>query len=229
MTDDKNGDSPAPETHVRWRRSSETLATTRSDLPARLAEFVGLPASSGPLAGNLITQTLDTLDALVPIGAVKTANDLVDATKDLGFETIPPIPKQIASAQTHINDVISRLAPSELHSAATQLGLQPETMQWGVRITLIRERRLMRQQAAELLADVEFDEVGYPDVDSDDHEAEHASFRSTVEAAVRSLGTQRPIDWDTIHIESLRCAVALHLAQIGDAFLQTSERRRSVQ
>jgi hypothetical protein len=189
---------------------------------------VGLPAPTGPLAENLITQALDTLDALVPIGAVKLANDLVDATTAHGQETIPPIPNQIASAQSRINDAVSRLAPVELHCAATQLGLQPTTMEWGVRVTVVRERKLMRQQAAELLADVDFGEVGYPDADSDDHDAEYASFRSTVAAAVHSLRTQQPIDWDPTHIESLRCAVALHLAQVGDAFLQTSERGRSV-
>jgi hypothetical protein len=228
MTDGKTTDSPAAEPQGRWSRSAEVLATTRSDLPARLAELVGLPAPSGPLADNLITQTLDKLDALVPIGAFRTANDLLDATTDLGDAIFPPIPKQITSAQTHINNAISRLATSELHSAATQLGLRPETMQWGVRITLIRERRLMRRHAADLLADVVFDEVGYPDADSDDQESEHASFRSTVDAVVHSLRTRRPIDWDPTHIESLRCAVALHLARIGDAFLQTSERRRPV-
>jgi hypothetical protein len=92
MADDKIKDSPAPEPHVRWRRSAETLSA-RSDLPALLAEFVGLPASSGPLADNLISQTLGTLDALVPIGAVKTANDLVDAAADHGYETAPSYPE----------------------------------------------------------------------------------------------------------------------------------------
>jgi hypothetical protein len=228
MADDKTEDPPAPEPHIRWRRSAEALAATRSELPTLLAEFAGLPAPSGTLADQLITHTLDTLDALVPIGAVRTANDLVDATRDLGHQTVPPIPNQIAAAQAHINDAISRLETPELHDAATQLGLQPDVMEWGARVTLVRERRLIRQQASELLADVEFDEVGYADADSDDHEADYAAYRSTVETAVHSLRAQRPIDWDATQIESLRCAVGLHLAQIGDAFLQTSERRRSV-
>jgi len=228
MADGKIDDPPAPEPHVRWRRSAETLATTRSELPALLAEFAGLPAPSGTLADRLITGTLDTLDALVPIGAVRTANDLVDATTDLGHETVPPIPNQIAAAQAQITDAISRLETPELHNAATQLGLRSDVTEWGVRVTLVRERQLIRQQSSELLADVAFDEVGYADADSDDREADYAAFRSTVETAVHSLRTQRPIDWDPTQVESLRCAVALHLAQIGDAFLQTSERNRSV-
>src|ERR1700694_4025299 len=214
MTDDKvNDQPPAPGPHARWRISAETLSTTRSDLPAVLAEFVGLPAPTGPLAANLIAQTLDTLDALVPIGAVKLADDLVAATTALGHETVPRIPNEIASAKSRINDAISRLAPAELQCAATELGLQPPTMEWGVRVTIVRERKLIRQQAAELLADVDFGEIGYPDVDSEDHDAEYASFRSTVAAAVHCLRAHPPIDWDPTHIESLRCAVALHLAE----------------
>jgi hypothetical protein len=229
MVDDKIKDQPpGPGPQARWRKSAETLATMRSDLPAVLAESVGLPAPTGPLGENLIAHTLDTLDALVPIGAVKRANDLIDATIDLGLETIPPIPNQIASAQSRINDAISRLAPAELRCAATQLGLQPTTMEWGVRVAVVRERTLMRQQAAEMLADVAFGDVGYPDADSDDHDDECADFRTTVAAAVHSLRTQQPMDWEPTSIESLRCAVALHLAQIGDAFLQTSERGKSV-
>jgi hypothetical protein len=228
MADDTIEDPPAPERHVRWRRSAETLAATRSELPALLAELAGLPAPSGTLADKLITHTLDTLDASMPIGAVRTANDLLDATRDLGHETFPPIPNKIAAAQAEITDAISCLETPELHNAATQLGLRPDVMEWGIRVTLVRERRLIRQQASELLADVEVDEVGYADGDSDDHEGDRAAFRSEVKTAVHSLRTQRPIDWDPTQIESLRCAVALHLAQIGDAFLQTSERGRSV-
>ena len=149
-------------------------------------------------AEKLIAQTLDTLDELVPIGAVKTANDLVDATKDLGHKTVPPIASQIASAQSRISDAISRLAPAELHCAATQLGLQPTTLEWGARVIVIRARKLMRQQAAELLADVDFDEVGYPDVDFDDH-GDHASDprsrRPSTACAPDSQATGTPLTW----------------------------------
>jgi hypothetical protein len=220
MADDTIKDPPVSEPHVRWRRSAETLATTPSHLPTALTEFAGLPAPSGPLADNLITHTLDTLDALVPIGTLKTPNDLVDATKDIGFETIPPTPAQIASAQSRINDDLSRLAPTELQSAANQLSLRPATMEWGTRVTLIRERRLIRQQARELLAEVDFDEVGYLDSNDDHQHTEDVSFGSTVKAVVHSLRTQQPSDWNNTFVDSLRCAVALHLAQIGDAFLQ---------
>ncbi|WP_165704980.1 hypothetical protein, partial [Mycobacteroides abscessus] len=37
------------------------------------------------------------------------------------------------------------------------------------------------------------------------------------------LHNDTPNDWGPTTVESLRCAVALHLAKIGDGFLRTSE------
>lgn len=214
---------PAAERHVRWRRAAETLAAARSELPVLLAERAGLPAPSGTFAAKLITDTLDTLDVLVPLGSPRTANDLVDAVRDLGFNTFPPIPHQIAAAQTAIVAAISCLEPTELHNAAAQLGLRPDVLEWGVRVTLVRARRRIGREAAELLADVEFDEVGYADVDSEDYQDDDAGLSSMVKTAVHSLRADPPIGWDPTEVESLRCALALHLALIGDEFLQASE------
>lgn len=225
MTDNGNA-PPARGRHERWRRSTETLSTSPSDLPAVLADFVGLLIPTGALATSLIVQTFDALDELVPIGEVELKDDLVDATASLGYDTIPPIPPQITAAQSRIKDAISRLAPTELQCAADELGLQPATLEWGIGVTVIREHNLTGEKAAELLKDVDFDEVGYPDADpdSDAHEAENgAHFKATVAAAADFLRTQQPIDWQPIHIASLQCGVALHLARIGDGFLRTSE------
>jgi hypothetical protein len=209
--------------HGRWRRSAATLGTTRSALPAALAGAAGVPAPAGRLADELIVQALDVLDALVPIGAVTLENDLLDAAKDLGYESLPPIPDQILSAQSRIADSVSRLAAGELDRAATQLGLPPSTVEWGARVTTVRQNKQVRQEAARLLAEVDFDEAGYPDADVDEPESDFDDFEDTVAAVVEGLRTEQPADWAPALIESLRCAVAIHLAQIGDGFLRTSE------
>lgn len=183
-----------------------------------------LPVPAGPLAENLIARALDALDELVPFGVVNSANDLLDGIKDFGFKTYPPIADEVFSVCSLINEALLRLAPAELHGAAAELGLQPTTLEWGARITALRERKLIREQAADLLADVDFDEVGYPDTDPEVSAAEHASLRFRVAGAVESLRTDPPTSWDRFVIDSMRCAIALHIAQIGDAFLQTSER-----
>jgi hypothetical protein len=115
----------------------------RTILPALLAASVGLPRPAGARATNLITQTFDTVDALVPIRAVATA-------------TISWTP-------------------------ASTLGMKPSHYP---PISTPRSRRNLN-----------------------------------------SLRAQQPTDWESVQVESLRSAVALHLARIGDAFLQASERR----
>ena len=207
----------------RVRRSCETLAVPESGLPIALTASAGLPAPAGQLADGLIVRALQILDAFVPIGAVKFANDLVDAAKDLGLESLPPISGQIVSAQGHIAAVISRLTPAELRDAATQLGVRPSTIDWGARIATLRRNKRVREQAAELLADLDFGDVGYPLVEDNEPESDRDSLPGTVAAIAVALTTHRPADWTTAEVESLRCAVALHVAEVGDAFLRSSE------
>lgn len=73
-----------------------------------------------------------------------------------------------------------------MQDAAAQLGLEPSTVEHGVRLTLVRERRSVYRQAAELLSQVEFDDVALADVD-DDREHRKPNFNSSVKAAVSSL------------------------------------------
>jgi len=51
MTDEKvNDQRPTPGPHARWRISAETLAATRSNPPAVLAEFVGFTAEDSGIS-----------------------------------------------------------------------------------------------------------------------------------------------------------------------------------
>lgn len=204
-------------------RSASTLGVDCENLPAALAQFVELPAPTGPLAVNLIDETLNIVGALVPLRVIRTANDLVDMTVDFGQETIPPIPAQIRTAQAQISEHITRLTPSELHCGSLELGVQPYAIECGVRVTVQRKHDLMSQQADELLAAIAFDQKGLPFIDDDVQADNDAAYESIVEATLNQLTTDIPDDWGDTTVESLRCAVALHLAKIGDGFLRTSE------
>ena len=91
------------------------------------------------------------------------------------------------------------------------------------RADTLRRNKQVRERAAELLGDVDFGDVGYPLVKDDDPEADRDSFPETVAAMVAALTTHGPTDRATDAVGSLRCAVALHVAEVGDAFLQASE------
>lgn len=213
----------ALEREGRSLRSASTLGVECEDLPAALAQFVELPAPTGPLAVNLLDETLNIVGALVPLGVIRTANDLVDMTVDFGRETIPPIPAQIRTAQARIREHIARLSPPELHRVSVELGVQPYAIECGVRVTVRREHDLMSQQADALLASIDFDQMGLPLIDDDVQADDDAAYESIVEATLNQLRTDTPNDWGGTTVESLRCAVALHLAKIGDGFLRTSE------
>lgn len=204
-------------------RSASQLGVDCENLPAALAQFVELPAPAGPLAADLIDETLNIVGALVPLGVIRTANDLVDMTVDFGHETIPPIPAQIRTAQAQISDRIACLSPNELHRVSVELGVQPYAIECGVRVTVRREHDLMSQQADELLASIDFDQKGLPFIDDEVQADDDAAYESIVEATLNQLRTDIPNDWGRMTVESLRCAVALHLAKIGDGFLRTSE------
>ncbi|SLI19741.1 Uncharacterised protein [Mycobacteroides abscessus subsp. abscessus] len=73
-------DSEAVGRAGRSLRSASALGVGCEDLPAALAQFVELPAPAGPLAVNLLDETLNIVGALVPLGVIRTANDLVDMT-----------------------------------------------------------------------------------------------------------------------------------------------------
>ncbi|SIH37586.1 Uncharacterised protein [Mycobacteroides abscessus subsp. abscessus] len=186
-------------------RSASALGVDCENLPAALAQFVEVPAPTGPLA------------------VVRTANDLVDMTVDFGHETIPPIPAQIRTAQAQISEGIARLTTSELRCSYVELGVQPYAIECGVRVTVRREHDLMSQQADELVASIDFDQKNLPFIDDDVQADDDAAYESIVEATLNQLSTDIPDGWGRTTVESLRCAVALHLAKIGDGFLRTSE------
>lgn len=218
---------PSSGPYGRLARSCATLAAPESGLAAALTESVGLPAPFGPLANRVIVRALEILDAFVPIGTVKFANDLVDAARDLGYKSLPPVPGQIMSAQAHITAMISRLTPAELRDTATQLGVQSSSIDRGARIVTLRRNRPVRERAAELLADVDFGDVGYPLVKDNEPGADRDSVPEAVAAIVAALTTRGSADWTADEVESLRCAVALHVAEVGDAFLRASEQPQS--
>lgn len=176
-------------------RSASALGVGCEDLPAALAQFVELPAPAGPLAVNLLDETLNIVGALVPLGVIRTANDLVDMTVDFGHETIPPIPAQIRTAQAQITERIACLSPNELHRVSVELGVQPYAIECGVRVTVQREHDLMSQQADELLASIDFDQKGLPFIDDDVQADDDAAYESIVEATLNQLSTDTPDGW----------------------------------
>ncbi|MGJ6127391.1 hypothetical protein QN239_32955 [Mycolicibacterium sp. Y3] len=200
---------------MRWSRAAAALRTNQAGLPAALIAFAGLPPVSGPLGQKLVRHTLDTLQTHVPVGAVLTTCDLFDATTSTGLRVTPPISPHIIAAHSEISQTLESLSDRELRSAAVEFRMTSDTALHGIETTLIRRRR-------NISAAAELEDTGYPDVDDGPSDDDYAALTTLASATLNTL-TGPTARWDDTTIEALRCAIAVHLAQIGDAFLHTSE------
>jgi hypothetical protein len=220
-----HGAVPSKLAGTRWRRASQVLNVARADLPAALSLFAGRRAPSGPAAEELIDRLLEHLATAVPFGVLKTTHDLWEVTDIFAdLEVIPPIPEEVRSAAEFVATLLSLQRPPDLRVAATQLGLTVADVTYGASLHLRRRRRLRSREVREIRHVTDDDSYAdtWGDVDGRGFEAEDRIDREA-EATVYRLKHHRAAGWEPVDCESLRQALALHLAAVGDVFLRVSE------
>jgi hypothetical protein len=192
--------SPSPH---RMPRAARSLGVMSEQVPDAACEFAGCPPPSGTAGSTVLRQVIDRLDQ-VPLGTLRTVNDLSDAAEsspDRAAQQIPPIPDAFIDAVAFIDVLLSRLPPPDLRAVAQQLAVDRATAMRGALLAL-----------AERTAEHEWP-----------IQAGHTPRRGRERALLTALVDHECAQWTPVEIATLRRALRLHLARIGDAFLRVSE------
>jgi hypothetical protein len=172
-------------------------------VPEAVCRFAGCHPPSGTAGFTVLRQVINRLDQ-VPLGTLRTVNDLSDAAEsspDSAAQQIPPIPDALIDAVAFIDVLLSRLSPPDLRAVAQQLTVDRATAMRGALLALAKS--------------------------TTEHEGSSQAWNTPTRrrelAILTTLVDHECGQWTPVEIATLRRALRLHLARIGDAFLRVSE------
>jgi hypothetical protein len=198
----------------RREHATATLSAPAGDLVTELARFCGLRPPTGAIAAELVDAILIKLD-VVPPRRIALRDDLTAAMAErphLG----PPVPSRVRIAARFIRALLSRLADTQLVTAATELGISNGSVHHAAVLARHEHRRAVdasRPADEPLMLS-----------DSPEYQAACDAAARAQQDCVTRLRDRSGATWESVDRAVLRRAVAMHLAALGDGYLTVSER-----
>jgi hypothetical protein len=209
----------------RRRRATRTLGVPASTVIDALARFLDRRPPATPDVLKLVEETLTKLEE-VPSRKRPLQDDLAHAlTKADDDKTveIPAVLPIVRVAARFLKDLLADAEDTELIAVATDLGVSERTVSYAAFLVHDEHRRSTTvdtspERDAFLLADS-------PEAEAE--ESERAARRDAQKRAqtdtVARLRNHDEGAWEPLDRTTLRLAIALDLAALGDAFLTVSE------
>ncbi|QNJ90009.1 hypothetical protein HZU40_00705 (plasmid) [Mycolicibacterium fluoranthenivorans] len=208
----------------RRRRATKALRVPASTLVEALARFLDRRPPATPDVVNLVEETLTKLEE-VPSRRRPLQDDLTHAltTADDKAVEIPEVIPSLRGAARFLKSLLAEVDNTELIAVATDLGVSERTVNYAAFLIHNEQRR-------STTVDTGTERDSFLSVDSPEAEAEESERDARRDAQKRAqtdtvarLRNHNEGAWEPIDRDTLRLAIALDLAEMGDAFLTVSE------
>jgi hypothetical protein len=209
----------------RWRRATKALGVPASTLVDALARFLDRrpPATQDVL--NLVEQTLTKLKE-VPSRKRPLQDDLTHALTKADDDTTVEIPAVIPSvrgAARFIKSLLADVDDTELIAVATDLGVSERTVSYAAYLIHEEHRRSTTVDTGPERETFLFADSPEAEAEESERGARRDAQKRAQTDTVARLRNHNEGAWEPIDRDTLRLAIAMDLAAMGDAFLTVSE------